>query len=80
MFWHAGHTHDADTGGREADVAAQPGEPQEHLRCETFAQDLRAQLWAELEKKNELPEPVAQMTREARAALAGDLLTKLHDI
>ena len=52
----------------------------EELRVETYAHDLRAQLWAELEQHNELPVAVADMTQQARAALAEELLMKLHDI
>ena len=62
------------------DAAAGRSGVHDELRIETYAHDLRAQLWAELEQHNELPVAVADMTLQARAALAEELLTKLHDI
>ena len=53
---------------------------QERLRRFIYLQDVRAQLWATLERQNELPVAIADMTPGARAALVQDLLTKLREI
>ncbi len=66
---------DARVTSAEADET-RPTQP----RCDSYLQDLRSQLWATLEQRNNLPIPVAEMSSEARAALVSDLLTKLHDV
>lgn len=62
--------------GANARETPNPAQP----RCDTYLRDMRSQLWATLERRNDLPVPVVDMAPSARAALIDDLLTKLYDV